>query len=238
MEKLKILVVEDMLLEAAQMESALKKAGYEQIACATGKDSALAAAQQLEPDLVVMDIGLADGPDGIETALELRKLLQHPFHLLFLTDHSGEEVRKRSLAAFPSNYLLKPFNSMQLLAAIDLAIGNPNISPPGKISDVFLLRDKSAHIKVRLEEICYIEAARAYCSMILTKNRKLTFSMSMKEMMERISHPDLVRIHRSHVVNVNHIDEWDGHMLKVAGQHLPVAESYRSHLFSRFRVVP
>ena len=68
---IKILIVEDQLIIAAELSSALKNFNYEVVGIANTTAKAVSLTKEKSPDLVLMDIMLKDGDDGIETALKL-----------------------------------------------------------------------------------------------------------------------------------------------------------------------
>ena len=84
----------------------------------TGED-ALANAEAVAPDLVLMDMKLQGRLDGIETASLLRE--RHGLPVIFLTAHSEESTIERAKRAEPYGYLLKPFNVQELFIAVEVA---------------------------------------------------------------------------------------------------------------------
>lgn len=72
-EPLRILIVEDEILIAFELESLLQDEGYDPVGIAPTSRDALALARDLAPDLALVDIHLADGPTGVEVARALTK---------------------------------------------------------------------------------------------------------------------------------------------------------------------
>jgi PAS domain S-box-containing protein len=119
MNALRILVVEDETLVARDLEATLKKLGFEVSAlCRTGEE-ALVAMQRFQPDVVLMDIQLEQGMDGVETATRLQAAYRVP--VIFLTSYADEPTLARARAAQPYGYLLKPFHQSELRSVIELA---------------------------------------------------------------------------------------------------------------------
>jgi two-component system, response regulator PdtaR len=77
----RILIIEDDLLIASQIEGALTDAGFDVIGVVMTGEEALEAASTEPPDLAVVDIRLAGDRDGVDTALELFRFPGHPLHL-------------------------------------------------------------------------------------------------------------------------------------------------------------
>jgi len=121
MNEARILIVEDELIVAADLRERLQRmGGYQVVGMATESGSAVALAEALRPDLVLMDIRLAGGTDGIAAAQEIGQR----FHLpcIFLSAYSEEATLERARLAEPFGYLLKPFADRELRANIEMAL--------------------------------------------------------------------------------------------------------------------
>ena len=92
-----ILIVEDDLLVASQMEAALTDAGFQIAGTASTGKEALQLAHSQSPTLVVMDIRLAGDRDGIDTALELFR--SHGIRCIFASAYSDQEAQRRAVPA-------------------------------------------------------------------------------------------------------------------------------------------
>ncbi|HVP29733.1 MAG TPA: response regulator, partial [Myxococcota bacterium] len=117
---IRVLVAEDEALIADDVRRTLGKLGYDVPKPAMTADEAIAAARELRPDLVLMDIRLHPPGDGIDAALEIRRRLGIP--VVFLTAHSDEATLARAKTAEPYGYLLKPFEDRELRTTIELAL--------------------------------------------------------------------------------------------------------------------
>ncbi len=120
MTKTRILVVEDEAITVAALKRELASLGYEVIATANTTESAVQAAEQHQPDIVLMDITLAGKLDGIAAAVTIRGTTGAP--VIFLTAHADHGTMERAMLAGPFGYLLKPFNQAELKAAIEVAL--------------------------------------------------------------------------------------------------------------------
>lgn len=116
----RVLVVEDEAVTALDLVNELRSLGYEVCDAVDTADDAIAAARRTHPDLVLMDIHLADGGDGIETA---RRICEHrDVAVVFLTAHSDDTTLHRALDVSPFGYLIKPFRARDLKVALDVAV--------------------------------------------------------------------------------------------------------------------
>jgi len=80
---LRILIVEDEILIALELESLLQDLGHDVVGIAASSKNALALGKDLKPDLAFVDIHLADGPTGVEVARHLGG--EHQVTVLFMT---------------------------------------------------------------------------------------------------------------------------------------------------------
>ena len=123
----RILVVEDDLLIASQMEAALTDAGFQIAGTASTGKEALQLAHAQSPTLVVMDIRLAGDLDGIETALELFRL--HGVRCIFATAYSDQDGQRRVAPAAPLGWLQKPYPMASLTAKVRAAVSELRSRP-------------------------------------------------------------------------------------------------------------
>lgn len=114
---LRILIVEDEVLIALELESLLQDAGHEVLGIAASADEAISMGDALGPDLAFVDIHLADGPTGIEVA---RQLARHGVMVLFMTANA-----KRIPDDFAQAHgvIAKPYTERGVRQALDYVIG-------------------------------------------------------------------------------------------------------------------
>lgn len=120
MSKTKILVVEDEILIAREIEGCLCRLGYEVIGFATKATEALQQIAALKPDLVLLDIRLQGSVDGISVAEQLRDRFHFPF--IYLTAYVDDATLERAKQTHPYGYILKPFNQNDLRVAVEMAL--------------------------------------------------------------------------------------------------------------------
>ena len=120
MNKGRILIVEDEVIVARDIEERLLALGYESAGIANTAEEALAAAARGNPALALMDIRIQGSMDGIATAQELSSRFGIPS--VFLTAYSDDDTLQRVTAVNPYGYILKPFDDRDLKSGIELAL--------------------------------------------------------------------------------------------------------------------
>lgn len=116
----KILVVDDELWAALDIEWVVNKLGHEVVGSAATAEEAIQICDATRPDLVLMDIRLGDDSDGIVAATVIRQRFDIPS--LFVTSHGEFATRMRADAARPVGFVEKPFAPATLGRAISTAL--------------------------------------------------------------------------------------------------------------------
>jgi signal transduction histidine kinase len=115
-----ILIVEDETIVALDMKMRLESLGYNVVEVVDNGASALSFLAGFRPDLVLMDIKLKGGSDGIETARLARERVEVP--IIFVTAFTDEATLERAKLASPYGYIVKPFHERELRIGIELAL--------------------------------------------------------------------------------------------------------------------
>ncbi len=123
--KTRIMVVEDEGIVAMDIRGQLQRFGYEVTSVVSNGLDALSQAQKDHPDLVLMDIMLKKGIDGIETAERLKNELHLP--VLYLTAYGDDSTIARVKKTEPLGFLLKPFEERDLRIAVELALSRSQV---------------------------------------------------------------------------------------------------------------
>ncbi len=116
----RILVVEDEGIIAQDIKNCLENLGYTVPEVVFTGREAIQKAEELRPDLVLMDIVLKGDIDGIETAMEIRRLYNIP--IVYLTAYEDDKTLKRAKLTEPLGYILKPFEERYLRSSIEMAL--------------------------------------------------------------------------------------------------------------------
>jgi PAS domain S-box-containing protein len=118
--QLRVLIVEDELIVAKDIEITLKKLGYIVACCCSTGEEALAYLKGNKADIILMDIQLAGNFDGIQTAMLIQQKQDIP--LIFLTSFATDSMVDRAKVLSPYGYILKPFQHGELRTAIETAV--------------------------------------------------------------------------------------------------------------------
>ncbi|HVZ41920.1 MAG TPA: response regulator [Candidatus Kapabacteria bacterium] len=116
----RILIVDDEIIIARELEARLVKMGFEVPAIASSGPEAIEFAASMEPNLVLMDIVLKGEMDGIEAADVIRR--SHNIPIIYLTAYTDRKTLDRAKVTEPFGYIVKPFSERELFANIEMAL--------------------------------------------------------------------------------------------------------------------
>jgi signal transduction histidine kinase len=120
MESARILVVEDEVIIAMEIEDRLRNMGYEVPAVVATGSEAIDKAQEIRPNLVLMDIMLKGDMDGVIAATKIRQQFDLP--VIYLTAYADDNTLQRAKVTEPFGYLIKPFEERELYTIIEMAL--------------------------------------------------------------------------------------------------------------------
>ena len=111
-----IIILEDDPLMANQLSNLVEDCGSHVSAVISDAETAVSMAIDLHPDLVIADIDLGEGGDGVEAAIRIRNKTH--IKSIFLTGSNDFATRSRAQAAWPLNFITKPFSQEAFKATL------------------------------------------------------------------------------------------------------------------------
>lgn len=243
---IKILIVEDEMIIAANISLQLSTLGYEVTGIVPRGEEALITLKQDLPDIVLMDISLKGELDGIETVQIMQKDYDIP--VIYLTANADESNFNRAKETHPYAFISKPFKSLDLQRAIELTINqischkdsNNNATMSNNtsfiLSDCLFVRHHEKMVKVDIKDILYIEAERNYCR-IYSKGKEYLLVMTLKDMDEKLPNRHFIRVHRSFIVNISQIDEIATSHIVIGRKAIPVSKALKEELLNRLQTI-
>jgi len=200
------------------------------------------------PDILLLDINLKGELDGIQTAEELKNFAKIP--IIYLTANSDSATFDRARRTKPLAFVTKPFQKAELERAlalvaeqlesstsdIDSTEHNSAEEADRVMKDRIFLRDRNLMVKVMLSDILFVKAERAYCRVYTATNR-YTLSMAMGKLENQLPPKQFMRVHRSHLVNVEHVNVCTDSGVELGEFEIPVSKAYRDQLLARLNLI-
>lgn len=170
-------------------------------------------------DLLFLDIKMPD-----ISGMDLLSCLNKKPMVIFTTAYSEHAVQSFELDAV--DYLLKPFSLARFIKACNKAneIYTLRSNNPDKKDHIFL-KTGYEQIRVKFEDIYYLEATGNYVNFVL-QDKTILSRMTLIEVELLLPDKQFIRIHRSFIVAVNKIDKLERHQLFINGCILPIGNSY------------
>ena len=116
----RILVVEDEKIVARDIKNRLRNLGYTVPAIVSSGEEAIQKAEEIRPDLVLMDIVLKGKIDGVKAAKEIYTRFDIP--VIYLTAYSDKDTLRRVKMTEPFGYIHKPFEIKEMRSSIEIAL--------------------------------------------------------------------------------------------------------------------
>jgi len=116
----RIVIVEDEFIVAADLRQRIQRLGYHVVGVATNGEEAIRKVKETQPDLLLLDIQLGAGIDGVTVAR--RVLEERHLPIVFMTAYSDNETLQRAKLVGPSGYVLKPFEERELRTTLEMAL--------------------------------------------------------------------------------------------------------------------
>jgi DNA-binding LytR/AlgR family response regulator len=238
----KILIVEDEMIIAANISLQLSTLGYEVSGIIPRGEEALLHIKQNQPDIILMDIQLKGELNGIETA----QLMQQDYDIpiIYLTANADDDHFEKAKATHPYAFISKPFKKLDLQRAIELTINHIQIKEltsdssisPFILSDCIFVRSHEKMVKVHIKDILYIEAERNYCR-IHSKDKEYLLVITLKDLDEKLPQEHFLRIHRSFIVNISQIDEIANTHVVISKKAIPISKPLKDELLKRLQTI-
>lgn len=246
MSTVRILIVEDEPLIAEDLRGHLEELGYEVCALCDNALDAMAEIASTSPDLLLLDINLGDGADGVQLAEKVSAKYEVPF--IFVTSHSDAATLERVKALRPAGFIIKPFDENDLRTQIEIALARyawqveAGQAPTDVqrsdfvIADSIFVRDKGRLVKVRIDDIHYAEADDNYVT-LFTPGKKYVITSTLTAVEEKLRSPHHMRIHRSYLADLRQVMAMEDGYVRVGTQRLPVGKTHREMLMDRIRTL-
>ena len=204
-----ILIVEDEPLFASKMEMQIDKLEHTCVGCVDNSTDALRLIENTPVTLILMDINIQGDYDGIELAHQIQST--RDIAILFVTSNHDDLSFNRATRNGAAGFITKPFTDIQLQRAIQMALkqkGNRINEASEELNQVengsLFVRKNKEIIKIKIEDIFYLEADGRYCS-IYTKSEKYLVRQTLKGLAEKLASSSFIQCHRSYVVNITKI---------------------------------
>ena len=248
MKEERILIVEDDVNIAENIEEILELLGYVNIDIANSANQAIKIVKKYRPDMIFMDIKLKGDKDGIELGEILKQMVDVP--LVFVTSYSDPTIIERAKRINPAGFIVKPFNTNDIHAIVEIVLYNKRINPvsdqasvkskdesPYLVTDAVYIKADNAYEKVPYVDIYYVEANGNMVT-IFTRHRNYTIRKSMKDMEEKLPSNLFLRVQKSFIVQLGQIENFNTKEITLeSGAIVQVGRQYYNSFLAKLNTI-
>jgi DNA-binding LytR/AlgR family response regulator len=223
--KTRCLLIDDEPLALRVLENHIESLpNLEVAASCSNAFAAMQVLQQQPIDLLFLDIQM---PKLIGTTF--LRTLRHPPKVIFTTAYKEYAVEAFELDAV--DYLLKPVTLERLIKAVNKISTVPATvaTDENKILEqegfVYFRSDRKM-IKVKYDDILYIESMKDYVKVMRSKEKPLLVKQSISSVENMLPSNQFTRIHRSFIVSVQKITAFTNHDIEIGGVEIPIGKLY------------
>ncbi|WP_431165898.1 LytR/AlgR family response regulator transcription factor [Tenacibaculum halocynthiae] len=238
MNNINVFIIEDTPAESNRLVKFLEANSYSISGVARSFREALILFHKVKVDIVIIDVFLNGSPDGIAFAEMIQANPETAKPFVFLTNSVDRQLFLRAKLTRPYSYLMKPFNELEILYAIEMAVSmfytedntflNEEEETIISENNVFIKKGKSLK-KVHINDVIFIEVEEKYCS-IVTAKEKFVISISLTKILKLLDNSLFCRTHRNFIVNIEKIEEIipvDNLIILDKKHKVPLSEKYR-----------
>lgn len=239
--KINVLIVEDEWITSEEIKEVLEKNGMNVVGQEDNASAALQVAKEKVIDIALLDINIKGDKDGIELAQSINEI--RPTAIIFLTAFDDSAYLERAKKVVPSAYLVKPFQSKNLVISIEMAFntiknGQETVDQEESfiIDDRIFIKEHNLLVRIMIKEITHVEAVGSYCK-IHAAGKSYLLSMNLKTFEHKLNDLDFIRVHRSYLVNATMIEAINGNLIYIKESKVPIGSSHRADVLQRFKIV-
>jgi len=237
--KLNILIVEDDLSFALELEMLLEEMSYQVCNRIDNGEEAYEFICEYRPDLILMDINLKGDMSGTELG---QRILAFEIPIIYITSFQNESVFKAAQQSKMVAYLVKPISKFTLQAAVAHAIEAAFRNAEARINgaeklfsqEYLFIKNKGIYEKIRIVDIQYIQANNNSCKIFMFDAKVFSLRLSLDVIEQQLPSKTFLRIHRQYIVQLSQIKSVDfaNYYLTINGveETLPISRSKRSVL--------
>ncbi|MFC0425380.1 LytR/AlgR family response regulator transcription factor [Chryseobacterium scophthalmum] len=245
MSKVNILIFEDLQEDAIQLSEVLLTNHYNVIGIAATFEQALNYMHNEPVDILIIDIFIDNHPEGINLAQMINANPKTTKPFVFLTNSSDRRVFEKAKLTKPFSYLLKPFNELEILYAIEVAIEKfyeqtdtiTISSNPVVANDYIFIKKGKSLKKVSIKDIIYIEVEERYCN-VITESEKYLIQISLAKFLPFLESNQFIRTHRNYMVNPTKIIEvtLSENTILLQGNHIITLSNKYKDFLSNYKI--
>ena len=225
--KLSILIVEDEIILSHTMREMLFDFGLKNVFISNSYNEALSFISSENYDIVILDINLENGNEGLELA---KICLIKGISFFYVTSYTDKKTLDLALETSPGAYVIKPIISINLYSAINLTLKNGKKSEKAQFLN---FKDGRETLNMNVNDITFLRSDGVYVEINSLTGRNLARG-SLQGFMKDLPRSFFYQTHRSYIVNSNHIERINNQHITIQNEIIPISRSFRAELRKLF----
>ena len=186
---------------------------------------ALKILREQSVDILFLDIQMPE-----ITGVEFKKIINPEIKVIFTTAYSDYALESYDLNAV--DYLLKPITFQRFLQAVEKVKKDHIKSVTKDKSDYFFVKTEYRHQKLFFSDILYLKGLSDYVA-IQTKDGKILTLQKMKEFEQNLPKSKFIRVHKSYIVALEHIEYIERNRIIIQGEYIPIGATYKDSFWEK-----
>ena len=226
---MKCIIVEDDEISRISLEKFCEKIDDIEVkGVCENVSEALDILQNEDIDLIFLDVELP-GTTGIDLVKQMDDL---PL-VIFTTAKREYAADAFEFRDFVVDYITKPVSLPRIINAVNKArqkLEQEEVA--GSHNDYLFAKSEGRLVRIDINELEYIETVGDYVRFKTTASQFIVHS-SLKNINEKVNHPDLMKIHRSYIINLSKIIDIEDNSVLIGKKIIPISRAHRSKLWKR-----
>lgn len=174
-------------------------------------------------DILFLDYNMPD-IDG-KSLLEMKR---DNAYVVMITSHETFAVESYNYPQIV-DFIVKPISFERFYRAVERVerLINPK-SMVKELPKTLFVKDGNKLVQIHLEQLHYIKSESNYV-MLHLEHKKIMSLITLKELAEKLP-PNFIRIHRSYIVNLKHLDSISPDEISIQGLSIPIGAKYKTAL--------
>lgn len=222
MPKNKVYIIEDMAANRLSLELLIEDHDMEVIGSAASGEVAVEQLSDLTPDILLVDINLGSGINGLQVVERVRESMS--VAVVFLTAYGDKATLEKVRELDADGYVMKPYNAPTLLTTIDIALSR-NLKK--ETASHLTIKDGYQTYRIRINDINYIQSDANYLQIYCSDQRYHT-RQKLNDFHALLPGEKFIRVHQRTIINLDHVKRFDPQTVAIMDVEIPISRSYKS----------
>lgn len=178
-------------------------------------------------DFILLDIEMP-GLSG----MDLVKTVTHLPYIIFTTSRTEYATQAFEFQERIVDFLGKPVSFPRLMKAIDRVREKVEQNHLQKTTDDIFIKTDGRIVRIPVDDLLYIETVGDYV-MFFTNDSKYMVHSTLKRIDEKLNHPQLLKVHRSYIINLNKVVDIEDNTIVINKKVIPVSRQYKPLLLRK-----